>query len=89
MIQICACMVCVLFGEYVCLQKELESIPMGSGSSADAERDRERRAANASVNGIDDNAQAERSSLISEETRGERGVQTTTIRLNPNNIFNV
>lgn len=76
-----ACIVCVLVGEYLCLQKELESIPM----STDEREARQRRAANQYaanqlVNGSDGHeeghARAERSSLISEEKelRGERNV---------------
>ena len=50
-------------------------------------RSREQHAANAAANG--GGTIAERQSMLSDETRGDRGVTTTTIRLTPNNVFNV
>lgn len=81
-----ACVMSVVLGEYLCLQKELESIPMTSD-----ERDERLRRADKQKKLNEASALAERQSMLEEEkeNRGERAVTTTTIRLAPTNVFNV
>ena len=106
-----ACVVAVVLGEYICLQRELESIPL----TADERTQRERRAAQQAQINASSSAgassgssssssthlelshhPAERSGLLSNmddepssNSSGGKGVTTSTIRLTPNNIFNV
>jgi hypothetical protein len=84
-VNLLACVLSVVLGEYLCLQKELEAIPMTS----DEREARERRAAK--QNQLNEATKAERQSMLEEEkgVRGDRGVTTTTIRLAPTNVFNV
>jgi hypothetical protein len=94
--------VTVVLGEYLCLQRELEAIPL----TAEEREMRERRSANqhainaglggggggGSGGGHDRNAHhEERAGLLgdSHAQADGKGVTTTTIRLAPNNVFNV
>jgi len=96
-----SCAAAVLLGEYLCLQKELEAIPLG----AEEREARERRALqqaqiNAQASVTSPSAASggehprgpgtaqERAGLLGSPTGGD-GVQTTTIRLAPSNVFNV
>lgn len=88
-----------MIGEYVCLQKELEAIPTSSEETRERERERDRRReaqelANARAAARRDSLMGDASAYESESLIGgegvtERGIATTTIRLAPNNVFNV
>jgi hypothetical protein len=117
-----ACVVSVVLGEYLCLQRELEAIPL----TAEEREMRERRAATQSAanaaagggggggghsgghsghggghsgshggHGVSDRDHLdahldERDGLLSQpQTPDGKAVTTTTIRLAPNNAFNV
>lgn len=89
-----ACILCVVLGEYLCLQKELEAIPMTS----EERESRERRAtaqhalnvAAERARELDAHEPHERMTLMADvDSDREGGITTTTIRLTPNNVFNV
>lgn len=115
-VNLCGCVVTVVLGEYLCLARELEAIPI----TADERTQRERRAAaqaainasnlNGGGSGVGNGASsqemgrpAERTSLLGSydddssnggglgggSGGGNKGVTTSTIRLAPNNVFNV